>query len=72
MSVRNDGYKPRFVFEITLQFVTVKQCLLVSIESDLFYPVKKSEIVEKANMTKQLAGQVYIWKKNTDKKLVMK
>ena len=69
MSVRNDGYKPQFVFEITLQFVTVKQCLSASIERDLFYPVKKSEIVEKANMVKQLAGQGYIWNKNTDEKI---
>ena len=38
------------VIEIILHFVTVKQCLLKSIGRELFYPVKKIEIVEKANM----------------------
>ena len=41
------------------------QCLLASIERDFFYPLKKLQIVEKANMVKQLAGQVCIWKKKT-------
>ena len=45
------------------------QCLLASIERDFFYPLKKLQIVEKANVVKQLAGQGCIWKKNTDKKI---
>ena len=68
MTVRSRSlYLVFAVIEITLHFVTVKQCLSASIERDLFYPVKKSQIVEKANMV--LAEQVYIWKKNTDEKI---
>ena len=51
------------VIEITLHFVTVKQCLSASIEGDLFYPVKKSEIVEKANQYGETTGRASLYLK---------